>query len=172
VFFDRNGNYERIALFDSDDNLLRKMIPKRNGTAIAIEEELTYNSFDKLEETIKIISHSSSKIVYEKHTTGTGKTETGTLYFENGRVIKTKSRGVVPYTAIVHEYSVEITYDEDGYAVEETMLKADGTPSFCSQYEYVAFDHHNNWTKRINYSKKAIEKPIKITTRVYKYYEN
>lgn len=166
VSFDNDGNYQLIEDLNENNGLMHKRIFKReNGVLIGYD---TYLTDGELRSKLKYIHKSKDEKEYIIYNYDGKKIGQGKLYYANNRLIKELYQRVID-DKIEKEYTTVWEYDQDDILVShKTDLKGEIIDN-C-KYECVAFDEHNNWTKRLCYHSKESEEPEYIQIREYKYY--
>ncbi len=168
VYFDKDGNYQWIDDLDDDNNLFRKLIPKRENGEIIVENY--YDADGKLISKTKIIRNSKDEKEFIQYDKDGIKTTQGKSHFAKNRVIKQQYQNFED-SKIKEEFTVVFEYDKDGNLISQKKTDKNGAISYSFTFKYLAFDEKNNWIKRHDYdSEKETEKPDKIVIRKFEYY--
>jgi len=163
--FDNKGNLQLVEYLDKYNDLDGKVIFKRENGAV-IEQEY-YDSDGELTSKTKYISNSKDEREYITYNKDGEKIQYGKSYFENSRIIKVQTQ---LFEDKVEEEVTFLEYDQDGNLLREKSTDKKGEITYFRKYEYLAFDDHKNWTKRLIYVSEESEEPLTLEIREYKYY--
>jgi hypothetical protein len=163
--FDKNGNYLEIEELDDDGRLRWKIIPTREKGKII--KESNYDDEGKLVSETKISLFSSKEIeseIFDNENSLIGKVKT---YRERGKNIK-RTYTQFEENELKNEYTTTWKYDNDGNIIEIKLINKKGEIQLFEKYEYLEFDKHNNWIRKLSYEDK--EEPKNIVIREIEYY--
>lgn len=167
VSFDSEGNCQWIEYLDNDNELSSKTISKiENGEIVG---EALYDSYGDLISTTEIISNSKDESELIEYDKDGKKTIQAKSYFENNRLIKQQCL-VFKDNKVTKEYTVVFEYDKDGNTLSQKAIDKNGKILSFFRFEYLAFDEHKNWTKRLVYDSEKSKEPKTIDIREYEYY--
>ncbi len=169
VTFTSNGAYKSLEFLDENNNLTEKMIPKREGGEIV--SELRYNPDGKLIGRMKITFTSDTKIKFQNSDVKEGITSKGVSFLENDRIVRQEITLLDEYPGEERQKIIlEFEYDSDGRITSQKQTDQNNVVIFHYTFEYVTFDEHKNWTKRLDYDEEDTKTPRKVVTRTYEYY--
>ncbi|WP_298512931.1 hypothetical protein [uncultured Kordia sp.] len=167
VSFTKEGDHERIDIFDKNNDLSAHQISKKeNGKMV---EELKYDAKGNSEGITKYTYLSETELEFVSYDPDGNEVGTGKLFYKDGKIIKRNFKTL--YKGRV-EFEVEMKFlrDENGMTTAIEKKYPDGGV-VTTKFEYVEFDEHDNWTKRFSYTPEDSERPEKIAIRTYEYYK-
>lgn len=163
--FDKEGIYQCIEYFNFVNS--GKLFPVRENGKLTKEEYYTDNG--TLMSTQILTDKSADEIAFTAYTSSGIKMMEGVTFFANNRFSSQKYK-VFDGDRVADEFTVVFEYNADGNLISKKQTNSQGTV-ITFKYEYLAFDAHKNWTKRLDYESGKGEKPVKTVTREYEYFD-
>ncbi|WP_298512924.1 hypothetical protein [uncultured Kordia sp.] len=169
TFFDVDGNYTERQGFDTEGKPSEKIIVKRAHGKLV--EEIIYDANKAILGKIVIHTDTGKKLVYSTHDKDGTETLKGTMWYENGQLQK-QDFEFFDRKETEDKVVTVFKYDKKGNMSHQIQLDTKGDTTSVQKFEYVEFDNHENWTKRMEYPFKDSDAPDRIVIRTYEYYEN
>lgn len=187
AFYNKDGNlltFKEIAniislekyLYDEKGRKLKKL-KSNNGGELGLASEYSYTQGKYIEKIymgdlccIDTYKYNAQGDPIEKKSIGVGECKQDIDYSVSLKYDSSR-RLIVANLSGGHRIT-KCTYNKEGH-LEKEILYEDGDLIETTQYQYISFDTHKNWTKRIMYltDYEGIKKPFRIETRVLTYYE-
>lgn len=166
TFFDEKGNIEWTELYSEyDGELIRKFITKikdENTSEIYGYDEkgeiISTSVQNKLDNKLESIWYNKEGITFAVYVD----------VYENDRLIKQNAKDFKD-DEVVSESNSTFEYDENGNLVIQKIISS-YADKITYKYEYLAFDEHNNWIKRLAFDIDKGKDSAEIFTQEIEYY--
>lgn len=160
TLFDKKGYYQSIDYFDYENNLIERLIPKRDNEGFITAKNI-YNKEGKLVEKIKL-NHSAKELVEVTIFDKEGqKTIQSKLFHKNNKIIREEYQ-IFAENKIQDEFTRTFAYDKNQKLISITTINNKGDIIQSTKFEYLSFDEYNNWVKQVAFGSDDEENPNKI----------